>query len=248
MYLDRHPGNVKRVVSMDIGNTPGTPPPKSDATIPLLFPFQQGAIAAWRAKNDTLMQETIDGMAAVFGIGPPCTTCKITPDSEVPIGYRVGWMHEQFVNPTYRTFFDTPVEDWEFTLSPTWPDSVPQLFLWAFDVFHGKSLLTWLDARGDGSGHRRISGDHWFMLRNISPGLDTVSDTNAAMEEFFGGTFESDVLPTTTGPTSEPGATTAATAAPTTAPPDYDKSGSMSSRAMAVAGCVVPLAVSMFLA
>merc|ERR1712087_195472 len=186
-------------------------------------------------------------------------------ESETPIGYRTGWVHEHFVNATFRTYFDTPVEDWEFSYTPDWPESVPQLFLWG-SPFFAPELLTWLDSREDGSGHRRISqfpgqpiGDHWFMVRDLF-GAPTVSATNAAMEEFIAGTFESDAPPATTGATAAPGTTTAATeatngttataTAATTAPPadDPDKSGSMSSRAVAVAGCVVPLVVSMFLA
>ena len=138
------------------------------------------------------MQETVESLRQLFGIGPPCETCKITPGSETPMGYRLGWNHEQFVNDTYRQYFEEPVKDWAFNSTPTWPDSVPYLFLWAGLGFHQPLIYNWLNSRGDGSGHRRIKpGDHWFMVRNIIPGLDSVSATHDAMEEFFAGSFRS---------------------------------------------------------
>jgi len=190
MYVARHPDVVKRVVAMDVGNSPAPNLyPPSEAMFNSLFFFQQNAIIAFREKNDTKMFENVRAMSAFAasqnpGLEPPCADCSIAPDTKVGIGYKTGWMHRNFVNedPAWTSFFAQPYNEFDFAFSPTWPDHIPQLFLHATEGFHHPSLLTWLDGRGDGSRHAKIGHDHWFMVRS------TVAETNDEMAKFFDAT------------------------------------------------------------
>ena len=101
-------------------------------------------------------------------------TAPLPPDSTEGLDYRTGWMCHNFVNPDQaRTdaLSDVPIDDWEFVLTPTLPEEVPVLFLWATEGFHSPELLEW----GDGSEHQRMDGDHWFPTRG------KITETNGAI-------------------------------------------------------------------
>jgi len=185
-YTVRYPETVKRVVVMDVGNNPGGIFAPSQNVSAILYPFQLQAIAAYLSQNDTAMNEVIQSLAGAGG--PPCADCQIAPDTDIGVGYRLGWMHYNWINedPAWTSFFDEPGANFNFSYTPSWPEEVPQLFLWATEEFHEDSLLTWLDERGDGSGHQQIGTDHWFMART------TANETNQAMAAFFEATSDSD--------------------------------------------------------
>lgn len=217
-YAYKYPEFVKRVVNLDVGNNPEPPPfPPSDVYFNFLTFYQQDAIRAYLAADDAAMDANVRASARAFGgLEPPCADCAVAPDATAGVGYRTGWMHRNFVNPDPAwtdALSDVPIDEWEFFFTPSWPDDVPVLFLWATEGFHSPGLLEWLDARGDGSGHRRMGEDHWFPARGGA------TDTNDAMARFFeatdGGT---DTGTTTTEATTEAtttDATTTTTAAST---------------------------------
>jgi len=198
-YTVRYPETVKRVVAMDIGNNvEGVMAPSQNAS---LFSFQLQAISAYLSQNSTAMNEVIQSLA------PPCADCQIAPDTDNGVEYLLGWMHYNFINedPAWTSFFDEPEANFNFQVTPSWPEEVPQLFLYGTLLFVQDSLLTWLDERGDGSGHQQIGTDHWFMART------TANETNQAMAAFFEATSDSD---TTTAASESDSDTNAPTAAP----------------------------------
>jgi len=192
MFVARHPEVVKRVIFLDVANDFNRSYPPLESRIAELDGFQQTAISAFRngddAELDAFFDQPLNFPGAPPGVAlrdvpqsPPCLSCKVAPNTTIGVGSRTGWMQNQWASedPAWTSFFDTPYSEFEFAYTPTWPDNVPQLFLYGGEQFFEPQTLTWLDGRGDGSGHQHIGTEHWFFARV------NVAETNEAMAEFF---------------------------------------------------------------
>ena len=175
------------MISIDIGMSKlsilGLPPgtPRCDQ----LLPYQQVNVAAFLTQNDTLMRRNV--------VGTPCANCTA-------ITSNTGWPYFQFCRNTTgdpwpeRVRPSVPRHEWKLSFVPSFPPSVPILFLYGTcDIgtgcvgcppcaprtmfFFDKSWTDWLAARGDGTKAQSIGGcGHWCACRQSAATNGAIAD------------------------------------------------------------------------
>eukprot|EP00929_Paragymnodinium_shiwhaense_P096144 TRINITY_DN5765_c0_g3_i1.p1 TRINITY_DN5765_c0_g3~~TRINITY_DN5765_c0_g3_i1.p1 ORF type:complete len:352 (+),score=29.57 TRINITY_DN5765_c0_g3_i1:68-1123(+) len=182
-YAWQHPGVVRQVIAMQIGmeTTPPERPLPHEGSLRELPMYQQNAIRAFKADNDTAMAVNL---MIELGATSPCDSCRIAPGA-TGVGARTGWPYYELVRHDEngdwidRLAPGVPPSNWKFSLAPSFPEHVPFLFLWSEEPCSSPSFRDWVDSRGDGSKAVRLMGtDHWLQAR--APKV-----TNEAMERWL---------------------------------------------------------------
>eukprot|EP00560_Eucampia_antarctica_P002288 CAMPEP_0197833074 /NCGR_PEP_ID=MMETSP1437-20131217/17600_1 /TAXON_ID=49252 ORGANISM="Eucampia antarctica, Strain CCMP1452" /NCGR_SAMPLE_ID=MMETSP1437 /ASSEMBLY_ACC=CAM_ASM_001096 /LENGTH=404 /DNA_ID=CAMNT_0043436873 /DNA_START=37 /DNA_END=1252 /DNA_ORIENTATION=+ len=148
--------------------------------------YQKGNVEAYLENNDTTMSVNMNdtlgaysmAVNAPYTLSPPCYNCTIAPQAS-GIGAQTGWLYNTFVNDaegevwTERLAPGVPINEWEFNMIPSFPDTVPLYFLFS-SIGVEIPYLQWIKARDDGSdwdhlqakiGNYSYNNDHWFSVR-----------------------------------------------------------------------------------
>lgn len=121
-FVYRYPSLVRRLISMDIGNSPMPRGFVMPNDISKLSEYQQVNIKAYLTKNDTLMRENSRKHHS------PCAECAM-------IQARIGWPYYEFIrtgNNDFHTRLAPGIEpdEWKFLWTPDFPTHIPMLFLY----------------------------------------------------------------------------------------------------------------------
>jgi len=207
-FAYRYPEMVKRMVAMDFGMSRDEPTPPFQGMEQYLPKYQRNNIDAYLTNdNDGMMdniQNEINAMPSTAKFdGCPCSTCQIAPTDKtgigigVGIGAKTGWPYYQIIRTEMNTSFAYRIKhprvnpnggqqpnfgdlsSWEFNLVPSFPQTVPILYMYSDQMFMDDTYEEWIRNRYDGSQHKLIkNSDHWFQIRNSSV-------TNAIMDVWF---------------------------------------------------------------
>lgn len=175
-FAYRYPDLVGRVVGLDIGLSPPLVIGPFPAIQSFLPKYQQNNIEAFLADDDEAMRDNLE--TELEGLSP-CHDCRIAPPppgaesenatADIGVGARTGWPYYNIVqtDKPWPSFFDVPLDEWEWSTVPSFPDGVPLLFLYSSEDFHDASFRDWIDGRGDGvSAHAQMEDtDHWLQVR-----------------------------------------------------------------------------------
>jgi len=190
-YLWQHPEVVKSVIGMDIGMSmkpPTEPLPLELSKYKMVGPltYQRENVESFKADDDERMAKNLKTNLPMEGKWQtaPCNDCRIAPGAE-GVGARTGWPYYQMIRSRKgerwldRFATELPLEQWNFSVCPSFPEQVPFLFLYSSDLFSSGDFHQWVDGRGDGSKTVKLANtDHWLQVR--------VSNvTNSEMERWL---------------------------------------------------------------
>merc|ERR1719148_3058 len=186
--------------------------------IKTLLPYQQNNINAFLTDDDELMMHSINTT--------PCADCRIAPNAS-GVGARTGWPYYNLVrtDPAWTSDgFDVPLDEWELSMMPSYPDDLPLLYLYASEIFQSPMFFEWIDKQGDNDGRSSYmkidDSDHWMGIRQpmvvnnkiaewIAAALPTTNETSSSSDLSPSNTV--DDATTDTDPTTETDSTSAVT-------------------------------------
>jgi len=187
---------VKRMVAMDFGMSLDEPTPPFEGMEQYLPKYQRNNIDSYLTNDNNAMMDNINNeintmvSTAKFN-GCPCATCRIAPsstaDNNIGIGAKTGWLYYQIIRTDMNTSFAFRIQhpifnpnggrkptlgdlsSWEFNLVPSFPITVPILYMHSDANLLDDTYEKWIRSRSDGSQHKLIkNSDHWFQVRNSS--------------------------------------------------------------------------------
>mmetsp|Transcript_44584 Transcript_44584/g.48239 ORF Transcript_44584/g.48239 Transcript_44584/m.48239 type:complete len:288 (-) Transcript_44584:356-1219(-) len=230
IYL--YPDLFKQVIAMDVAmmfgvnGTAYVNEPYGDEMITSLFEYQQNNINAFLTDDDDLMMYNIN---TTLGDTSPCADCRIAPNAS-GVGARTGWPYYNFVrtDPTWTSdgFDDTPLDEWEFSWMPSYPNDIPLLYLYVTEAFQSPLFFEWINTHGDNDGRSEYmkidDSDHWMAIRQptvvnnkiaewIAAASSTSNEASSDVSLSTNGSATNDTDPTTdstTGITSDNNDTT----------------------------------------
>ena len=198
-----YPDVFSRVIQMDI-------PPMSTPGFIIKDPIQPGvdlsaesldyqrnnvnAFLNTRVGRDAQMMYNVN---VTLGGTSPCAGCRIAPNTtDDGVGAATGWLYFNLIRTDLPWMTDgfpsedvLPYNEWELSLVPSFPSSIPILYLYSSELFQSPEYFEWLNNKNDDqqmndttmlpTKYIKINdSDHWLPTRQPEA-------VNTAMSEWL---------------------------------------------------------------
>jgi len=169
-YTYQYPNTVRRFVALDIGMHAGPATQLTPQTARNLKLYQKINIRAFLTDNDRRMMRNVDNNMGEV----PCHNCRIAPPpigvaNITGIGARTAWPYYDLIRVDYpwTSYYNIPLEEWDFDTIPSFPEGIPVLFLYRSRPLYNQGFLDWIDGRDGVSEQIELSRGGRYSLTRI---------------------------------------------------------------------------------